>query len=438
MPLRYFNDGQEVVFEDFNGVTKAIQKELYDRLAYEMLQRTTDAFFGTSFLAQFASATSVTLLKGLGFQQDLSQSSPEPTVRPLYLGSDTSATIAAADASNDRIDVICVKNQLVDEITENRKYKDAITDAITTESFVIQKDWEAEILVVQGTPAPSPVAPSTPAGYLKVAEVLVSAVTGVAGAGAITDSRLILPVGGDLSLNTLGYTRLTAAASVNLSDLLQEIDGYLTNGLQGYIDIIENNSPDAEVGNPDVGNQRLFYRDGVAFFKDSTGAKVPVGSGGGGGGGLIWSAPDGQAPVLDEENSQDVYKFGPGLDQKLVVYLKVPDSYLAGRQILMGISQYSPSSSDTQLLTATIGLIRKNNDPITTPFQSRVSTNTALTNTVANQLRNTVIDLTSATGQVNGAAVQAGDILKIELERASDTDSADVRFIPTATEVYVG
>lgn len=438
MPLRFFNDGQEVVFEDYNKITTAIQREIYDRMAYEMLQRTTNAFFDDSFKVQFASATAVTVLKGLGFQQDLSQATPEPTYRPVYVASDANIAIAAADASDDRIDLIVVKNQVVDEVTELRKFKDAISEIISDQSLVVQKDWDAEILVVQGTPDASPVAPAVPSGYIKLAEVVVSAVTGVAGAGAITDFRTILPVGGDLSLNTLGYARLTASASIPLSTLLSEIDGYLTAGLQDYTDIIENNSPDAEVSDPSIGRQRLFYRDGVLFIKDSTGAKVPVGSGGGGGGGLVWSAPDGQAPISDEENLQDVYLFQSGLSQKLVVYLKVPDSYLSGRQINMGISLYSPSSADTILLNATIGLIRAETDPIDTPFQTRNSTNTALTNTVANQARNTLIDLTTPTGLVNGAAVQAGDILKIELKRGGDTDLADIRFIPTSTEVVVG
>lgn len=438
MPIRFFSDGQEVIFEDYNGLSRGLQRELYDRLAYEMLQRTTDAFFGTSFEPQFASATSITILKGLGFQEDATQTSPEPTVRPLYLAADTPVAIPAADASNDRIDLIVSRNALVDEITENRKFKDAIDETISTQSFVIQKDWQAELLVVQGTPAASPVKPAVPSGYIEVCEVLVSAVTGVAGAGAITDSRASLPVGGDVALNTLGFSRLTAGAGINLSTLMAEIDALLTAGLQDYTDLVENNTPDPEVGNPAAGNQRMFYRDGVLFVKDSTGAKVPVGSGGGGGGGLIWTAPDGQAPVLDEENGQDIYKYGPGLDQKLVVYLKIPESYISGRQINMVIGQYSPSASNTQLIQATVGLIRKNNDPIDTPFQTRTSTNAALTNTVANQLRTTTIDITTATGQVNGASVTAGDLLKIELERASDTDTADVRFIPTSTEVFVG
>ena len=71
MLRRFFDDGREVVFEDLLGITQAIERSIYDRLAYEMLQRTTDAFFQDSFKVNFASNTGVTILKGLGFQQDL-------------------------------------------------------------------------------------------------------------------------------------------------------------------------------------------------------------------------------------------------------------------------------------------------------------------------------------------------------------------------------
>jgi hypothetical protein len=61
-----------------------------------------------------------------------------------------------------------------------------------------------------------------------------------------------------------------------------------------------------------------------------------------------------------------------------------------------------------------------------------------LTNTVANQYRDNELDLTNATGQINSFSVSAGDILKVELTRGTDTDTADIRFLPSATEVKFG
>lgn len=438
MSLKLFSDGQEIVFEDFNDLQKALQGLMYDRIVFELLQRVENAFFQDSFTVNFASATSLTVVSGLGFQTDSSKTAPDFQKRPLYLGSNETINLPAADGSNDRIDLIVVSSQIVDRVTESRKFKDAISGDITDEDFVVLQDYEALIEVVQGTPAASPVAPAVPSGKIKIAEVLVSAVSGVADQNAITDTRSQLPVGGDLALSTLGFSRLTAGASVPLSQLIQEIDTLLTAGRQDYIDIVQNDTPDAEVGNPAVGQQRLFYRDGVAFFKDSAGIKVPVGSGGGGGGGLVWTSPDGEAPVLEEEFGSDIFKFQRGLDQKVVVYLKVPESFLAGRQISMVIGQYSPNDQDTQLLRASVGLIRVNNDPIDTPASSRVSTNTAITNTVANQYRKVTLDLTTATGQVDGFNVSPGDLLKVEISRGTDDDTEDVRFIPSSTEVQFG
>lgn len=438
MGRRNWEDGQEIVLEDLNGVAKGVERLLYDRVIFEMLQRTENSFFDDGFRVGFSNANTVNVLKGVGFQTDSAQASPEPKKRLLYRGADVSVNVNPPDASNDRIDIICVKAAIVDELTGTRKKKDAISSSITNESLVIQKDWQAEVIAVAGTPAASPSVPATPTGYIKVAEVLVSAVTGIAGAGAITDTRALMPIGGGIVLNTLGFTRLTAGSAVALTTLINDIEGYLNAGLQDYVDLIQNDSPAGEVGNPAADRQRLFYRDGVLFLKDSGGVKVPVGSGAGGGGGLIWTSPDGEAPIQDEEFLQDVYKFQSGLSQKLAVMIKVPEGFVAGRQISMIIGQYSPSSSNTQLLVANASLIRQNNDPIDTPAASRVSTNTALTNTVANQYRKATLDLTTVTGAIGGFAVQPGDLIFVELSRGSDTDSADVRFIPSSTEVKFG
>ncbi len=77
-------------------------------------------------------------------------------------------------------------------------------------------------------------------------------------------------------------------------------------------------------------------------------------------------------------------------------------------------------------------------DLLSTVSNSYASTNGNLTNTVANQYREIELDLTNATGQINGFAVSAGDILKVELTRATGTtDTADVRMLPSGTEFKI-
>lgn len=432
MKRRYWQDGVEIVREDFNSIAKATERSIYDAVMYELLQRTEDSFFGDSFLVSFSSSTSVSVLKGLGFQTDSAQVNPEPTRRPIFMEANETLNIMAPDASLDRIDLVVVKAALEDDITATRKYKAPISLVVSNESVVIQQKWLADLVVVEGTPNASPVAPAIPAGYIKIAELYVNAVIGMTGAGDVTDFRTLMPIAGDIFLNTTGYQRITAGAATALSQIILDIETFLQNGRQGNTDYIEQVSDPAA---PSAGRVRMYHKSGVWYYRQSGGAVLPFGTGGGGGGGLQWYAPDGFAPLEEEEFLGKVFKFATGAGQKLVVYMKVPETYLAGAQILMRLGQYTTSASNTQLLSATTELIRQNNDAVDAPISSYSSTNTALTNTVAKQYRKASLDLTNGSGAVGGFAVQPGDMLKVSLQRGSDTDTDDIRFIPTSTEV---
>lgn len=433
MPRRHWNDGQELVYQDLNSITTALERTIFDRLLYQLVQRVENAFFGDSFQVEYASTTSVTVRTGLGFQSDSSQESPEPNKRLLYNATQVTKNTAAPHASLDRIDIVVCQAAIVDEITANRKFKDAIASTITTEEMVVQKDWQATINVVQGTEGITPAVPATPTGYIKLAELAITAVSGMSGAGAVTDKRTKLPVGGDIILSTLGYNRITAGATKTIDEILASIDGFLKNGYFEYWEA-DNLASGSTPSNPAAGKYRLFFQEGVFYSLDSSGSKTPIGSGAGGGGGAVWHTPAGSAPIESEEYNERVFLFETGEDQKAVMLLKVPQGFITGRQIRMFISQYSPSSSDTQLLQAQVSLIRENLDPVSTPIANRTSTNSALTNTVADQYRHVSIDLTDVDGKIGAYSVDAGDILKIELSRGTDTDSEDIRFIPSATE----
>jgi hypothetical protein len=156
--------------------------------------------------------------------------------------------------------------------------------------------------------------------------------------------------------------------------------------------------------------------------------------GGGGGAGLTWSDGTGAPPIQSQEFGETVYLYESGLTQTLQVYLKVPNGYAGGKQINMRLSHYSPATANTVLLQTTATLIQANTDAITDTTDQRTSTNAAVTNTVANQYREIVCDLTDTSGQINSVSVAAGDIIKVELVRGTDTDTEDTRFIPSATE----
>lgn len=193
-----FNVGQEIVSQDFNDLQSRGERFLLDRVIYELLQQKSDGFFQNAMNVIFQNSTSVTVKAGLGFITE-DTGSKDPIRKPLYLDADSTVNLDTPDVSNPRIDIICLKWNRVNSESEDRKFKDEFTDNITTQSFVIATDWGVEINYVSGTPAASPSAPSVPAGYIKVAEMLVSASTGMADQAAITDSRSLLPIASSTS-----------------------------------------------------------------------------------------------------------------------------------------------------------------------------------------------------------------------------------------------
>jgi len=97
---------------------------------------------------------------------------------------------------------------------------------------------------------------------------------------------------------------------------------------------------------------------------------------------------------------------------------------------------YSPSVVNTGLLEAKTYLIQTGVDGVDTTTNFHNSTNIALTNpATANSPQEAVIDLTDGSGEINSVALSAGDILRVVLTRGTDTDTADLRFIPSASEV---
>jgi hypothetical protein len=85
--------------------------------------------------------------------------------------------------------------------------------------------------------------------------------------------------------------------------------------------------------------------------------------------------------------------------------------------------------------------VRKNLDAINSSVNQETNDTGDFTNTVANQMREANIKITSPTGTINSVAVSPGDIIRLELTREAPggtDDTADVRFIPSSTEVKFG
>lgn len=171
---------------------------------------------------------------------------------------------------------------------------------------------------------------------------------------------------------------------------------------------------------------KLYVNNGTSW--------IAVGSAAGGGGGANWRGD----ALEDEEFSEKVWKYEQSGGQTLTLYVKVPQGYSAGDQIRLFLAFYSPSTANQFRMDVTTSLVREANDAIDSSTNQSTANTGDITNTVANQYRQGSFDLTDASGEVNSVAVSAGDLLRVELTRGTpggSEDSADIRFVPSSTEV---
>lgn len=211
------NEGQELLRLDLNELQSSKEREMYDRVLHEMLLRSTNGFLNGSCLVTYVNATTVQVAAGLGFQYDATQLSPEPTQRPIYVASNTNKTVTAAHATLGRIDIVSIKSARVVTNSETRRYKATTSSTPTTVSFDTRTDWSSDIVVTAGTASGSPVAPSTPAGYIKIATLTVTAATGLTGSGAVEDNRTFLISTRDDSVTAAKITA-NAVTTVKIND----------------------------------------------------------------------------------------------------------------------------------------------------------------------------------------------------------------------------
>jgi WD40 repeat protein len=93
----------------------------------------------------------------------------------VVLPENTNVTLSAADGTNPRIDVIEIRPVRSEYDPQTRKFRDPVTNAISSAVIPTNVSYQAEIQVVEGTPAASPSAPASTAGWIKIAEVTVPA-----------------------------------------------------------------------------------------------------------------------------------------------------------------------------------------------------------------------------------------------------------------------
>lgn len=272
-----FNDGQEIIYQDLNKIPSRFQRLIFDKIVYEMIGRNNQGFFQDSISVTRISNTEVNIKSGLGFQFE-NVSNSEPTMRPMVLESNLSQIIPTANPTNDRIDIISAKAVLIDGETENRKFKDAFTDSITSESAVVEKLWSIEIVVTSGTPDVAPVAPSVPAGYIQLCEILVEAANGIVAEANVTDKRNLLPLAGFSGTTgsneydaVVGDTSLLGVSHETLKAALDD-----PSILAGSKILVTRNE---SVGSTPViqkDNIQIVFKSGVSFTDDGAGTGIDI------------------------------------------------------------------------------------------------------------------------------------------------------------------
>jgi hypothetical protein len=158
-----------------------------DRLTTQALWATTGIINLTSLETVANSPVGMSVIVRAGWAAIVGTTQPAMGTYVAYNDGDVGLTITTANATNPRIDLVCV--------TVNDSYYSGSADNV-----VIQ--------VIAGTPAGSPVVPATPANSIALAEVYVGAGVLSISNSNITDKRVQVttnvPVSGDITGVTAG------------------------------------------------------------------------------------------------------------------------------------------------------------------------------------------------------------------------------------------
>lgn len=150
---------------------------------------------------------------------------------------------------------------------------------------------------------------------------------------------------------------------------------------------------------------------------------------------VVWQNDDTTAAEDVTFNKQKAYKFTKGAAQKIHAIFKVPNGYQAGRQLFLRVGIAGDQATNEISSKLTVSL--QGTGDLVTPQTSSTDT-LDTTVTAANKVYPGILDITDASGQVNGVAVAANDVLVLTLETndANFDNTGAMYFLPSASEVY--
>lgn len=232
-----FTQYERILSEDLNNISNAIYDSVLDRIVGNLVKGSTGCILGDGLVITQSSVTSLGVTAG----EVLYKRSSVPIGESAYtlIGTQATATVSVpvAHATLPRIDTLVL---VPDDATQESYTRDVrIGGSNTVSSATVDKitEYIGTLLLVVGTPNASPVAPSAPAGTLKIAEVYVTPAVGVVNTAAITPTlqkwELInatnptlqsLSVAGAISCNTLSATAGIATPDLDATTLGGTLD----------------------------------------------------------------------------------------------------------------------------------------------------------------------------------------------------------------------
>lgn len=178
---------ERIVTSDLNKISTEIYKDFQEGFIQE-LGASGNIFIANGFRCTRVNATTVSVAAGRGYGTVTVGDAEEPAFAAFVRDAAGNMTIATADPTNPRIDLIVVARS-VSELTELRDIRTSPSDTITPTNLVKTRRESSQVSVIAGTPNVAPVAPAyNAATQIVLAEVLVTAVTGV-GVNGVTDKR---------------------------------------------------------------------------------------------------------------------------------------------------------------------------------------------------------------------------------------------------------
>lgn len=228
----FINQYEKPASDDINQMQLAAAQSMQDDVLYRFFGQPSAAVFGSDLTVSYVGALASSIAAGVGFFYDSAQTGNSPKLRMIKAAAAIPVTHTAADPTNPRIDRICLAPNFAVTGTASRYIKSGGTGPITLSTVSKTKEMTYTLQVVAGTPAGSPSAPATPAGYISLATVTVSASTGISGSGAYVDTRTIL----GLTVSNTGHnilTHSTIQTQFDDADTWMSKMLFVTSGLSG-------------------------------------------------------------------------------------------------------------------------------------------------------------------------------------------------------------